>query len=77
LALSLAGARDWPGRRTLCDFRRTHCLVDHPERVIDRTLDVVGSYIPGNDDSGMWAKIRERSMSYAHVLAKSGRIAHS
>ena len=76
LALSLAGARDWPGRKTLCDFGRTHCLVDHPERVVDRTLDVVGSFVPGNDDSGIWAKIRERSMNYAHVLAKSGRIAH-
>jgi len=44
--------------------------------VVDRTLDVVGSYIPGSDESGTWAKIRERSMNYAYVLAKSGRIAH-
>jgi serine/threonine-protein kinase HipA len=76
LALSLASARDWPDRRTLCDFGRTHCLVDHPERVVDRTLDAVGSHIPDNDDSGIWAQIRERSMNYAYVLAKSGRIAH-
>jgi len=36
-------------------------------------LDAVGSFVPGNDDSGIWAKIRERAMNYAHVLAKSGR----
>jgi len=75
LALSLAGTRDWPGRGTLCDFGRTHCLVAHPERVVDRVLDVAGSYSPDNDDTGIWAQIRERSMNYAHVLAKSGRIA--
>jgi serine/threonine-protein kinase HipA len=77
LALSLSSARDWPDRMRLCDFGRTHCLIDRPARVIDRTLDVVASYIPDSDDSGIWARIRESSMNYAYVLAKSGRVASS
>jgi serine/threonine-protein kinase HipA len=75
LALSLSSARDWPDRKTLCAFGRTHCLIDHPERVVDRTLDVVGSYVPDGDGAGIWARIRERAMNYAFVLAQSGRMA--
>lgn len=69
LALSLSGARDWPSRKTLCDFGRTHCLVDRPERVVDHTLDIVRSYVPANDDSGIWARIRERSINGARMHA--------
>jgi serine/threonine-protein kinase HipA len=70
LALALAGKRDWPNRETLCEFGRDHCEVDRPEQVIDRTLDAVASYVPDNDDSGMWARIRQKAMEGAHALAK-------
>jgi len=69
LALALSGKRDWPNRETLCEFGRDHCEVDHPEQVIDRTLDAVASYVPDNDDSGMWARMREKAMEGAHALA--------
>ena len=75
LALSLCGSRDWPDRTTLCDFGRLHCLVDHPERVVDRTIDAVGSHVPDKDDAGIWAQIRRNAMSRAHVLARAGRSA--
>lgn len=70
LALALSGRRDWPNRATLCAFGRDHCDVDHPEQVIDRTLDAVASYIPDDDESGTWARIRAKAMDGARALAR-------
>jgi serine/threonine-protein kinase HipA len=63
LALSLAKDRNWPDRATLSEFGRVHCQADHPDVIIDRTLDAVSSYVPDNDDSGIWRRIRAQAMN--------------
>lgn len=68
-ALALGGRRDWPDRKALCQFGRAHCWVEHPERVIDRTLDAVASYEPDNDGSGVWARIAAAVSSGCPALA--------
>ena len=68
LALALARSRDWPDRATLCEFGRVHCGVDHPEPVLDRTLQAVTSYVPDSDDSGIWRRIRDQVAQQALAL---------
>ena len=75
LALALARSRDWPDRTTLCEFGRVHCGVDHPEPVIDRALQAVASYVPDNDDSGIWRRIRDRVAEQAPALQSPRRAA--
>jgi serine/threonine-protein kinase HipA len=75
LALALARSRDWPDRTTLCEFGRVHCGVDHPEPVIDRALQAVASYVPDNDDSGIWRRIRDRVAEQAPALQSHRRAA--
>ena len=75
LALALARSRDWPDRTTLCEFGRVHCGVDRPEPVIDRALQAVASYVPDNDDSGIWRRIRDRVAEQAPALQSPRRAA--
>jgi serine/threonine-protein kinase HipA len=70
-ALALDGRRDWPDRATLCAFGREHCGVDHPEAVIDRTVDAVASHAPDRDDSGIWARMARAVEPGCRALAKS------
>ena len=58
-ALTLAGARAWPDRKTLEGFGRMHCHVHDAAEVVDRIIAAATDYRPDDDESGMWRQMRE------------------
>lgn len=79
LALTLAGSRAWPTRRTLCEFGRRHCQVDDPEGEVDRLLAAALDYrpadgvpVPARQDApgGLWRALRREVEAAAVALAR-------
>ena len=58
-ALTLAGARAWPDRKTLVEFGRFHCHMDDAATVIDQIVAAAMDYRPDDDASGMWQRMQE------------------
>ena len=58
-ALTLAGARAWPDRKTLAEFGRFHCHMDDAATVIDQIVAAAMDYRPDDDASGMWQRMQE------------------
>jgi serine/threonine-protein kinase HipA len=77
-ALTLAGARAWPDRKTLEAFGRAHCHVNDAANVIDRIIAAAMDYRP-DDVSGIWQRMRNTIESGLPALAAKspfGRGAH-
>jgi len=70
-ALTLAGGRAWPDRKTLEAFGRAHCHVNDAANVIDRIITAAMDYRPFDDESGMWRQMREAIESGLSTLAKT------
>ena len=70
LALSLAKTKSWPDRKTLIEFGRQACRIEHAALIIDRTLDAVAEYTPESDDSGIWKQVREQIDSALQTLMR-------
>jgi serine/threonine-protein kinase HipA len=68
-ALTLAGARAWPNRKTLAEFGRFHCHVDDAATVIDQIVAAAMDYRPDDDESGMWQQMRDEVESGLSALA--------
>ncbi len=68
-ALTLAGARAWPDRKTLEAFGRFHCHVDDAATVIDQIVAAAMDYHPDDDESEMWQRMRDEVESGLSALA--------
>ena len=60
MALKLAKSKSWPDRKTLIEFGRKHCHVEHPARAIDRIAAAAMQYKPDDSGSDMWRQMREQ-----------------
>lgn len=58
LALSLHGSKAWPDRKTLERFGKEACAVKHPAGAIDEVVEKALAYVPEDNESEMWKKIR-------------------
>ncbi|MBI5529700.1 MAG: type II toxin-antitoxin system HipA family toxin [Deltaproteobacteria bacterium] len=73
-ALSLAGRRAWPDRRTLAAFGRDVCRVGDPEAEIDRIIEGATAYRPASGESGIWNRMKAEIHASARGLAQNGQV---
>jgi serine/threonine-protein kinase HipA len=74
-ALTLAGARAWPDRKTLVAFGHAHCHVKDAANVIDLIIATVMAYRP-DDESGIWQRMRNTIESGLPALAAKSPFGH-
>ena len=60
MALKLAKSKSWPDRKTLIEFGRKHCHVEHPGNAIDRIVDAAANYKPEDGGSDIWRQMRKQ-----------------
>jgi serine/threonine-protein kinase HipA len=60
MALKLAKSKSWPDRKTLIQFGRQHCRVEHAGTILDRIADAASEYQPEDSASDLWRQMREQ-----------------
>jgi serine/threonine-protein kinase HipA len=58
MALKLNKTKAWPTRKTLCDFAKTHCLIDHPQDIIDHISECAMAYQCDQSDALVLEKVK-------------------
>ncbi|MFN5190627.1 MAG: type II toxin-antitoxin system HipA family toxin [Burkholderiales bacterium] len=60
MALKLAKSKSWPDRKTLVQFGRQHCRVEHAGTILDRIADAASEYQPEDSASELWRQMRSQ-----------------
>lgn len=71
LALKMAKTKSWPARKTLVEFGRTHCKLDHPDQVIDQIIEAVNAYVPQIHPGAIWKQMKKQIEAGSYSIANS------